>query len=42
MSEDKKKSKQRAEKYEKKLKIKGALDDVLSVSIPKSKEKPKQ
>lgn len=29
--------KPRAKEYEKKLKIKGALDDVLSVSIPKPK-----
>ena len=31
--------KERAEKYEKKLKIDGALDDVLKVSVPKPKEK---
>ena len=34
-----KKKKERAEKYEKKLKIDGALDDVLKVSVPKPKEK---
>lgn len=37
-----KKSKNRAKEYEKKLKIKGTLDDVLSVSVPKTKEKPKK
>lgn len=34
--------KQRAKKYEKKLEIKGTLDDVLSASIPKPKENPKK
>ena len=42
MSEDKKKSKQRAEKYEKKLKINGTLDEVLKVSVPQTKDKSKQ
>lgn len=37
----KKEKKQRTKEYEKKLKIKGTLDDVLSISIPKPKEKPK-
>ena len=41
MAEEKQKNKQRAKEYEKKLKIKGTLDDVLSVSVPKTKEKPK-
>ena len=38
---NKKDKKERAKEYEKKLKIKGTLDDVLSVSVPKSKDKPK-
>ena len=37
----KKEPKKRAKEYENKLKIKGTLDDVLSVSITKPKEKPK-
>ncbi|WP_420321232.1 hypothetical protein [Flagellimonas sp.] len=32
------KKKQRANKYEKKLKIEGTLDDVLKVSVPKKKD----
>lgn len=40
MTEEKnKEKKQRAEKYEKKLKIEGSFDDVLKVSVPKPKEK---
>ena len=42
MTQGKKSYKNRSKQYEKKLKIKGTLDDVLSVSIPKPKEKPKQ
>lgn len=34
----KKEKKERADKYEDKLKIEGSLDDVLKVSIPKEKE----
>ncbi|MEK6153108.1 hypothetical protein WIW50_07605 [Flavobacteriaceae bacterium 3-367] len=33
-----KKKKERAQKYEKKLKIDGGLDDVLKVSVPKKKK----
>ncbi len=40
MAEEKnKKKKERAEKYEKKLKIDGTLDEVLIVSVPRPKEK---
>ncbi len=41
MSEKKpiKKQKERSNKYEDKVKIKGTLDDVLKVSVPKKKEK---
>jgi len=35
---NKKEKKERADKYEKKLKIEGSLDDVLKASIPKEKE----
>ena len=39
MKDKTKKKKERAEKYEKKLKIEGSLDEVLKVSVPKPKEK---
>jgi len=35
MSKKEKQPKERAEKYEKKLKINTSLDDVLKVSVPK-------
>lgn len=35
---EKKTKKERAKKYEKKLKIEGGLDDVLKVSVPKKKK----
>lgn len=39
---EKKKPKQRANKYEEKLKINTSLDDVLKASVPKPKEKEKE
>lgn len=43
MSQEKKKSKkERSSNYEKKVVIKGTLDDVLKVSVPKPKQKNKE
>ena len=39
MTEKKKEPKKRAEKYDKKLKIDGTLDEVLKVSVPTKKIK---
>lgn len=38
---DKKSKKERSSNYEEKVVIKGTLDDVLKVSVPKSKQKKK-
>ncbi|GBF21189.1 MULTISPECIES: hypothetical protein [Arenibacter] len=39
---DKKSKKERSNNYEEKLVIKGTLDDVLKVSVPKPKQKKKE
>lgn len=39
MAEKKKKKKERAKEYDKKLAIEGTLDDVLKVSVPPKKKK---
>lgn len=39
MSKDKKPKKERTDKYEEKLHIKGTLDQVLKVSVPKKDKK---